>query len=244
MVTGLKSGIVSGLAAGILLAGVNAHAAGTESVVAGWYASAFFVTLVLLVGSVAGFGWALSRLRRKHAARLRSLASIDPLTQTPDRRTLLEALRREIDRSERYGRNLSILRMDVDDLSRLNDAHGEEVGDQVLLQCAEIARDVLRSSDIMGRFSGGEFVALLPETSREAARQAADRLLSAWRSVHLHTADGDVAFTVSVGVAAVRQGNDANTPEALLYRAETALQKAKAEGGDRVSDPDGEPGAT
>lgn len=237
MVTRFKPAFVSGLAAGVWPAAVNASAA-VDGSAGGWYANAFFATLFLLIASVAGFGWAMHRMRRKHAARLHNLAQIDPLTQTPDRRTLLEALRREIDRSARYGRELSILRMDVDGLGRLNDRHGEEVGDQVLLQCAEVARDVLRSSDTIGRFGGGEFVALLPETNREAARQAADRLLAAWRSVQLHTAAGDVGFTVSVGVAAIRQDNEANTPEALLYRAETALKKAKAEGGARVSGPD------
>lgn len=107
---------------------------------------------------------------------LEQLASLDPLTGVYNRRKFLEIGSSELERAKRYDRNMSLLMFDLDNFKDVNDSYGHAAGDEVLKKVVEICRNSLRSQDCMGRFGGDEFVILMPETTIDAAMEAAVRL--------------------------------------------------------------------
>jgi diguanylate cyclase (GGDEF)-like protein len=124
---------------------------------------------------------------------------------------------------------MSLIIFDLDDFKHLNDVHGHQEGDIVLQRMALAAGEDLRASDIACRVGGEEFAILLPETTKSAARAAAERL--AERVRHM---PGNPPVTVSCGVATFPE--DAGDPTALVAAADAALYVAKAHGKDRVAE--------
>ena len=124
-------------------------------------------------------------------------------------------------------RGLGVVFCDVDHLKRVNDAHGHLAGDRVLSEVGRRIADALRSSDLVGRFGGDEFVAILAaELDPAALRAAAERIRAAAGQPVI--CDGrPVAVTVSVGAAVARPEDDS---AALLARADAALYRAKDAG--------------
>ena len=157
-------------------------------------------------------------------------ARSDPLTGLLNRRGLEGQFAFAIALARRSGRPLSLLAVDVDHFKRVNDTHGHGVGDQVLQSLAQTLQQRLRSSDVAARIGGEEFVALLPDTSLEEARAAADALRLAV-AAQLHPQVGPI--TISLGVSALR-ADDADNARTLLERADAALYQAKKEGRNRV----------
>ncbi|HET7170963.1 MAG TPA: diguanylate cyclase [Gaiellales bacterium] len=170
---------------------------------------------------------ALDNTRIRHA--LEQEAQTDFLTGLGNHRLFHERLRREMDRSERYGRPLSLIVFDLDDFKFLNDLHGHLEGDLVLRRVAAAATERLRASDIACRIGGEEFAIMLPETGKRAARAAADRLCARVRELR----DGARAMTVSCGVASFP--NDAPNVTEFLAAADAALYAAKERGKDRAA---------
>ncbi len=168
--------------------------------------------------------------------RLAEQAARDALTGLYNRAYLHEVLEREMARAIRYGTVLSLLMLDLDDFKRINDEHGHPVGDEVLREVGRRLRPVLRDGDVLARYGGDEFCAILPNTDEKAARLVADRL----RNAVLERGVGPDASTplgLSVGIAtSVHVGADDEKPsEALLRYADRALYTSKATDGQHVT---------
>ncbi|MGE3525467.1 MAG: diguanylate cyclase [Gemmatimonadales bacterium] len=163
------------------------------------------------------------------------LAETDPLTDTFNRRALVEKLVQEIDRTARYGTVLTCLMLDIDNFKQINDTYGHLMGDKVLRQLAGILRREQRSVDIVARYGGEEFVVLLPETGLSGARIFAERILRRVANYDFGEGAQEVRITVSIGISTYpdEQSTDA---ESLLRTADTNLYKAKADGRNRYRD--------
>lgn len=167
--------------------------------------------------------------RRTRELRRESLR--DGLTGLGNRRAYAQRLADEVVRAERYGLPLSVAVWDVDRLGRVNAAHGPRVGDLVLQGLAGRICALLRRSDFPARRGGGAFAAVLPHTDDDQSLVAGRRIREATAETPLGSPAGPVALTVSVGVASLAPGD---TAETLSARADAALRRAKAAGGDRV----------
>ena len=156
---------------------------------------------------------------------LRQLAVSDALTGLFNRRHLDTCLVRELDRSKRYGHELSILMFDVDHFKQFNDDHGHEHGDRVLQFIADTVRRSVRKIDIPCRYGGEEFLIILPETSFECAMAVAERVRAA---VEAGSVD-EKGVTISIGVATC-PWIMANSPQQFIEAADKALYEAKQAG--------------
>jgi diguanylate cyclase (GGDEF)-like protein len=169
-------------------------------------------------------------LRSAHRE-LARLASHDPLTGLPNRRSLKQTLDEELQRARRYGRPLSILFLDIDRFKRINDEHGHDAGDDALCEFAGVVNESLRPVDRAGRWGGEEFIVVMPETEREQAKLAAERIR---RAVERHPFGfaPDAALSCSIGVSSYpADGLDA---QALFHVADDAVYEAKRKGRNRV----------
>lgn len=165
---------------------------------------------------------------------LRTQAHTDLLTGAFSRRRFQEVLEIEISRSRRHGHPLALLMMDLDHFKRVNDTFGHDAGDRVLAAVAESCREVIRTSDALGRIGGEEFALLLPETGLPGARAAAERVRQRIESQRVTALDGSVIqITVSIGVAAGDPAAPASLAE-LLDAADRGLYRAKESGRNRV----------
>ena len=166
---------------------------------------------------------------RADLARLLAPARVDGLTGCLNHAALRAEFGREIGRATRYGRALTCCFIDLDRFKVLNDRHGHIRGNRVLASVAAVLRHHLRQGDLLGRFGGDEFVALLPDTEQEAACALAERLR---RVIWSSSFDGCVErLDASVGVAQWRPGA---TVDATLEDADKALARAKRAGGGKV----------
>jgi diguanylate cyclase (GGDEF)-like protein/PAS domain S-box-containing protein len=164
---------------------------------------------------------------------VQSLALTDALTGLQNRRSLFELGRIEFARSKRMERPFCCLLLDVDHFKQINDNYGHPVGDQVLRAFAQNCKNMVRETDIIGRYGGEELVIFLPETDVETAVQVAERLRSAIEKTPITVSNRDVNFTISIGVAA----KDENTLDlqTLVARADQAMYIAKYKGRNRVA---------
>lgn len=159
---------------------------------------------------------------------LRDQASRDPKTDLLNSRGIEQGADEELRRAQRFGRPLSLLMCDVDDLRGINNAYGHLVGDAALVEIADAFRTELRDYDLCARFGGDEFVVVLPETTLESALGVADRIQAYLAAHPVLTAKGEVPIGLSVG-AATRTDDDA-TLQQLLERADEAMFSAKRDG--------------
>jgi len=172
--------------------------------------------------------------RKQAQAALERLATIDPLTNLANRRYFLELAARAFYQAQRYNRPLSVVMIDIDNFKHINDTFGHAVGDKVLASVAARMQEVLRRSDILGRYGGDEFVVLLPETGSEGARRMTERLRAAVSTMRAGSGDPDLPVSLSVGVSS-SFGLSSVTLDELLQRADKALYTSKQSGRDRVT---------
>jgi two-component system cell cycle response regulator len=164
--------------------------------------------------------------------RLERLAAIDPLTDAFNRRHGLDRLREEFSRAARAESMLGVLMLDLDHFKTVNDTYGHVTGDRVLRAVARACRRVMRDGDVLVRYGGEEFLAILPGAAAEDLERIGERIR---RVVAGTTVDADghrVGVTMSVGAATY--SDTANTPEALVKLADDALYAAKRGGRDRL----------
>ncbi|MDQ3337271.1 MAG: EAL domain-containing protein [Myxococcota bacterium] len=163
---------------------------------------------------------------------LDALTLRDGLTGLYTHRAFQERLREEVARALRYGQPMSILIADIDGFATVNYDLGYQIGDDILRRLASVLQEdesPVRVSDIVARYSGEEFVLLLPETGKSGALTKAGRLRDAVANAEM---PGGRKMSVSVGVACLPE--DAADPEGLLTAAEAALRGAKRGGPGRV----------
>ncbi|RJQ42773.1 MAG: sensor domain-containing diguanylate cyclase [Gaiellales bacterium] len=169
------------------------------------------------------------------------MAATDGLTGLANHRAFYEAIYRELERSRRYGRPVSLIMMDIDDFKQFNDRFGHPQGDKVLAEVAKIIRDSVRVVDTAARYGGEEFAVLLPETPYQAGEEVAGSAMQVGEriraSVEGHLFEGrpgrrDQRMTVSAGIA--EYPAHADGPAAIVYRADVALYEAKRRGKNRV----------
>jgi diguanylate cyclase (GGDEF)-like protein len=162
------------------------------------------------------------------------LTIIDALTDTHNKRYLLEFLDRELARSARHARPLALVMFDLDRFKAINEELGHLGGDFTLRELATAVKSQVRREELFARYGGEEFALVLPETTVEGAAVAAERLR---RLVEAHTFQYEgrtYPVTVSVGVASTG-GGETLTPTELIRRADEKLFQAKHEGRNRVA---------
>ena len=160
---------------------------------------------------------------------LSKLAAFDDLTGAYNRRSMFHHLEAEFSRCKRYGRSVSVLMVDIDHFKRVNDSHGHLVGDEALRSIARIMHAELRAMDLLCRYGGEEFCAILPETNHPGAARAAERLRSAVERTLIEHEAVKLSLTVSVGGASWSNTAGSEVPD-LLARADESLLEAKRGG--------------
>ena len=200
-----------------------------------------FLMVATMMPAMSLLAGRLSRMRERMrrqkmdlaqvVSRIQELATRDELTGLPNRRHMLELMEQELRRCVRSGHTFCLAVIDIDHFKRVNDEHGHAVGDEVLRQLAHEMQGQLRMSDVLARWGGEEFVAMLSDSRSALARGGVERLRD--HVMHLNCqADGLVlAVTVSVGLAEHRAGESVAQ---TLERADRALYDAKAQGRNRL----------
>jgi diguanylate cyclase (GGDEF)-like protein len=161
----------------------------------------------------------------------------DPLTAVFNRRYLDRRLDEEVARARRYGLPLAVLMIDIDHFKQVNDRHGHQAGDQVLIAVAQLLAGGLRESDVLSRYGGEEFLIISPQTRRSGAAGLAERLRKRIESHGINVIDEaggtrEIRVTVSIGVSALDDGTDRS--EKIVQAADANLYRAKHEGRNRV----------
>jgi diguanylate cyclase (GGDEF)-like protein len=164
---------------------------------------------------------------------LRDQSIRDALTGMFNRRYMLETSRREFSRAARSGQSVSILSMDIDHFKKFNDNHGHDAGDTVLRAVADCLKASFQNEDVVCRFGGEEFVAILPGTPIEAAAQRAEEVRAKIEATVVRYVDGNLPrVTISIGVASFPQSGD--NFQAAMKAADEALYSAKDGGRNKV----------
>ncbi len=169
---------------------------------------------------------------KEYAEEMERLATTDSLTGIFNRRHFLECGEKELARSKRYGRPMSVLLIDVDHFKIINDTFGHAAGDKTLRIITRTCIDTLRENDLFGRLGGEEFAVVLPENDEPCAVDAAERLRKTMEELKVAFEDKIIRFTISIGVASSELSD--KTIEVILKRADDALYKAKKCGRNRV----------
>lgn len=157
----------------------------------------------------------------------------DGLTRIHNQRALTEFLDREVARSQRHNRSLSVLMFDIDKFKAINDTYGHLCGDFVLRELAECVKTAVRKEDLFARYGGEEFVLVLVETGLADAAAAAERIRDEVAAHQFRFETMPIRLTISVGVATTA-GDPEITPTALLRAADERLYQAKRAGRNRV----------
>jgi len=163
---------------------------------------------------------------------LLSMAATDPLTGLLNRREGYRRIEAEHARAARSGKPLCAIMLDIDHFKMINDTHGHLTGDDVLKWLAAVLKKTLRTSDILCRYGGEEFLVVVPETTIETARHLAERLREIVEQNEI-ILNGSIRLrlTISLGVADLKTGE---SYEHLIFRADQALYAAKNAGRNRV----------
>lgn len=172
--------------------------------------------------------------RAQLLTRLELLAITDGLTGLYNYRYFQDRYHEEVRLVKRYKHPLALMLIDLDNFKQVNDRYGHPVGDQVLVQVAEVLQKTLRATELIARYGGDEFVVLMPSTNLGGARSAGDRLRQAVSTMQFLVAPDQppLTITLSMGISAYPEITD--SPEQLLELADLALENAKRAGRNRV----------
>ena len=156
----------------------------------------------------------------------------DPLTGINNRASLEKSLPREISLAQRHGTPLTLLVIDIDHFKEINDTHGHQVGDEVLRDLTGVFADSVRTTDLVFRYGGDEFVVALSNTDMEGANDVAERIRDGVEKCQCEVGNVRVVLSASIGMTEL---NGRDTLESAFRRADEALLLAKREGRNRVS---------
>ncbi len=157
-------------------------------------------------------------------------AHTDALTGLGNRHWMRTMFEREVTRTQHANKELCLMMVDVDNFKTFNDQYGHIAGDRVLVAVADVLREYLRPTDLIARFGGDEFAALLPDLKLKQARQTAERIRQ--QVAGLAPSSLATAITVSIGIADRTEKDDVAT---LVQRADAAMYDAKEAGRNRVA---------
>jgi len=165
--------------------------------------------------------------------RLQRLAALDPLTGIYNRRFGLVRLREEFGKAVRANSPLGVLMLDIDHFKSVNDTYGHMVGDRLLKSVCVVARSALREGDVLLRYGGEEFLAILPAASAENLREVGERIRKSVEDSTITEGAKTVRVTLSVGGASYPNQN-VGSDDALIQLSDEALYQAKDSGRNRV----------
>jgi diguanylate cyclase (GGDEF)-like protein/PAS domain S-box-containing protein len=167
--------------------------------------------------------------------KIQSLSIMDPSLNCYNRRKFLELAEQEIARATRYHHPLSLLILDIDHFKEINDSFGHLHGDQVLKQIVDACKNTIRSTDVLGRYGGDEFVVLFPETIMQGAVEIAERLRQKLGQITIAFKKETMKVTVSGGLSCLESmGNNNVNLIDFFEEADKALYQAKADGRNRI----------
>lgn len=161
---------------------------------------------------------------------LLKLSITDKLTEIYNRAKLDKTLQEEFNRSKRYKTEFSVILIDIDFFKKVNDTFGHQIGDDVLKESAQVLKDSIRLTDVLGRWGGEEFLIISPQTNLEGAVKIAEHINNAIKLYKFKTYPNKV--TMSIGVASYFE--DMSKIEEIVLNADKSLYKAKENGRDRV----------
>ena len=159
----------------------------------------------------------------------RKLAVTDGLTGISNRENMEKSLLSEFDRSTRYNSPLAVIFLDVDNFKEVNDAHGHQKGDEVLIAVGTLLKKMCRSNDIAARYGGEEFLMVLPQSNAQGAFKIAERLREEVMKMGFTANESNFTVTASCGVAELNTDSMENIDQ-LIALADQALYEAKNSG--------------
>ena len=163
---------------------------------------------------------------------LKDASTKDALTGIGNRRMLMESLKAETARAERLNRPLTVALADVDRFKAVNDAHGHEAGDKVLIQIANAIKSGVRDYDLCGRWGGEEFMVIMPEIGAEDGAVVVERMRNAIAGIDMKAGEAPLNLSASFGIAQRRPGENISD---TINRADAALFEAKRSGRNRYA---------
>lgn len=182
--------------------------------------------------AILSISYFYERMREQSEQALLELAMIDPLTGLANRMRLRDVFQRQVAETKRLGTPLSLLILDLDLFKQINDAHGHEAGDEVLIVFARMLKKRLREADLVARAGGEEFIVLLHNTDSARAVQVAEALRDHAENLVITYRGKTLTLTVSIGVA--EYGPDGRDLDTLSRVADERLYQAKERGRNRT----------
>ncbi len=164
-------------------------------------------------------------------AQLEALATTDPLTGLSNHRALVQELDQELERAQRYPHSSSLLFFDIDHFKALNDGYGHAAGDAILREFGLLVQSIVRSIDIVGRWGGEEFIAILPQIEVREAQTVAERIRA---SVAEHTFSVGAGMRLTCSLGGASYPADAQERDSLIEAADRAMYAAKHLGRNQV----------
>ena len=185
----------------------------------------YLFTPILLVGYITTLLAADVYYAREE---LMQLSETDELTGLKNRRAFNKELSMEVKKAIRYQRPFAFMMLDADNLKIVNDQHGHEVGDRLIVSVAQVIKDSLRETDILARYGGDEFVIMLPDTNDARAFDVAERIRIAVENTSINAEGNRVSSTLSIGIS--NYPVDSENIEDITKKADKALYASKHSG--------------
>jgi diguanylate cyclase (GGDEF)-like protein len=191
------------------------------------------ITMFMLFGIVYFMVWKLTVKLKESQLKLKQISITDELTGIRNRRYIMDRLGEEFQRARRDKNPMGLVMVDLDHFKQVNDTHGHQFGDLVLVTVATRMLASIRGYDLLGRIGGEEFLIVSPDTDLEETLEVAQRMREIIKGEPVSDKTRSVTITISVGVTMLLEEDSGI--DSLFSRADTALYMAKKEGRDRVA---------